>query len=289
MELRQLECFIACHEHGTFTAAARSLHMVQSAVSASVAKLEREVGTRLFDRTPTVLRLTPAGEAALEPARLALTARQRVQDAITTAKGEVTGTVVVGALVNVHGFDLAHAFAEVHRIHPRVAIAMRQNPRGSVGNTQGLVNGELDLALVAAHNVDSRITYEELLAEPFVLVTASDHPLAGGAFTTRDLAAERFIDFPPGWGTRTQIDTAIPHRDSVIEVADQGFAIQLAAKGFGVTLVPRSVAESIPGTAIAHWHADPLIWRMGVAWRAALTPSAATRAVIDSLLALHDR
>ena len=64
MELRQLEYFLACCDQGTFTAAARSLHVVQSAVSTGVAKLERELGVKLFDRTRTVLVLTDAGRAA---------------------------------------------------------------------------------------------------------------------------------------------------------------------------------------------------------------------------------
>ncbi|GAA4386382.1 LysR family transcriptional regulator [Tsukamurella soli] len=287
MELRQLECFVACCEQGTFTAAARSLDLVQSAVSTSVAKLERELGTRLFDRTPTALHLTPAGEAAVGPARLALAARQRVRDAVASTSGELTGTVVVGALVNVHGFDLARAFAEVHRAHPGVSIAMRQHPRGTAGNIAGLLDGSLDLALGAFTTVPPSIMVEPLAAEPLVLVTSAQHRLAGGWFRLADLAAERIVDFPPGWGTRAIVDEAIPMRDSVIEVADQGFAIQLAVSGFGVTLVPRSVAESVPGTPTARCLDHPLPWRMGVAWQTALTPSLAARAVLDALIALR--
>ncbi len=287
MELRQLECFVACCEQGTFTSAARSLNLVQSAVSTSIAKLERELGTRLFDRTPTVLRLTPAGEAALGPARLALVARERVRDAAEGTRGDLTGTVVVGALVNVAGYDLARAFADVHRAHPRVSIAMRQHPRGTAGNIAGLIDGTLDLALGAFTTVQAGITVEPLASEPLVLVTPPDHRLAGGAFTRADLAGERIIDFPPGWGTRSVVDDAIPVRNSVIEVADQGFAIQLAVSGFGVTLVPRSVASVHPHTPIALCRDHPLPWRMGVAWRTALTPSNAARAVLDALIALR--
>ncbi|MTK30458.1 LysR family transcriptional regulator, partial [Nocardia seriolae] len=68
MELRQIECFLACCDHRSFTAAARALHVVQSAVSTSVGKLEHELGVRLFDRTPRTLELTESGRAIIAPA-----------------------------------------------------------------------------------------------------------------------------------------------------------------------------------------------------------------------------
>src|SRR6476619_1906779 len=107
MEMRQIECFLACLAHRSFTAAARSLDLVQSAVSTSVAKLEHELGARLFDRTPRALELTEAGHAMVEPAKAMLRARREVVDAIDTARGQVRGEVVIGNLMNVHTIDLA--------------------------------------------------------------------------------------------------------------------------------------------------------------------------------------
>lgn len=95
MEMRQIECFLACREHRSFTAAARSLNLVQSAVSTSVAKLELELGARLFDRTPRALELTEAGRAMVEPARSMLHARRDIVDAIDLARGQVRGEVVI--------------------------------------------------------------------------------------------------------------------------------------------------------------------------------------------------
>lgn len=288
MELRQLECFVACCEHGTFTAAARSLNLVQSAVSTSVAKLERELGTRLFDRTPTTLRLTPAGAAALGPARSALSARERVRDAVEGSLGTLTGTVVVGALVNVLNFDLAGAFARVHRRHPQIAIAMRQHRRGTADNVRGVLDGTLDLALGGFDSAPPGVVVEPLVEEPLVLVTAPEHPLAGDVFSPADLTHERFIDFPPGWGIRSVVDRVIPVRQSVIEVADQEFAVRLAARGFGVALVPRSLLDSgTRRTAVATCTDPSLLWHMGVAHSAKITPSNAARAVLDALIEMR--
>ena len=71
MEIRQLECVVAIVDEGGFGRAAARLHVVQSAVSQQVARLERELGVRLFDRSTRLVRLTAAGRRLLPEARAA--------------------------------------------------------------------------------------------------------------------------------------------------------------------------------------------------------------------------
>ena len=61
MEFRQIQYFITLYEDGSVTRAARRLHIVQSALSMQMAKLEAEVGRRLFMRTPQGMQPTPEG------------------------------------------------------------------------------------------------------------------------------------------------------------------------------------------------------------------------------------
>ncbi|MGC4962007.1 LysR family transcriptional regulator [Gordonia sp. DT218] len=288
MELRHLEYFLACCDHGTFTAAARSLNVVQSAVSTGVAKMERELGERVFDRTPTVLVLTDTGRAIVSPARAALRARADIFDAVDEVRGDIRGEVAVGALINVVSIDLAEAFAEIHRRHPGITIAMRQNPHGSSGNIVGVRAGTLDLAFLGAYpELIPGIAVHRLAQEPLVLVCSPDHRLAqAGTFATADLAEERVIDYPPGWGTRAVVDRDIPNRRTVIEVADQFFGMSLAVKGFGVTLVPLGVAHMQAGAVIVPCSDTPLMWDIAIAHSSTRTPSRAARAVLDIVLEL---
>ena len=76
MELRHLATFVAVAEEGSFTRASARLHVVQSAVSAGVRTLERELGAALFDRTTHRVRLTDAGYALLPEARATLAAAE---------------------------------------------------------------------------------------------------------------------------------------------------------------------------------------------------------------------
>nr|WP_202422890.1 LysR family transcriptional regulator [Gordonia sp. SID5947] len=286
--MRHLEYFLACVDQGTFTAAARSLNVVQSAVSTGVARLEREVGERLFDRTPTVLMLTDTGRAVVGPARAALRARADVFDAVDGVRGDIRGEVAVGALVNVVSIDLAESFAEIHRRHPGITIAMRQNPRGSSGNIVGVRTGTLDLAFLGAYPEPiPGVTVHRLASEPLVLVCSPEHRLArAGSFVTTDLADERVIDYPPGWGTRAVVDRDIPSRRTVIEVADQFFGMSLAVKDFGVTLVPLSVAHLLSGAVAVPCADKPLMWDIAIAHSSTRTPSRPAQAVLDIVMEL---
>ncbi|MFF0610924.1 LysR family transcriptional regulator [Nocardia tengchongensis] len=289
MELRQIECFLACCDHRSFTAAARALNLVQSAVSTSVAKLEHELGTRLFDRTPRTLELTVAGRAMVAPARTLLRARGDIVDAIDAARGEIRGEVVIGNLMNIHNIDLAGIIAELHQRFPEVTLQMRQSISGMAGNVAGLRDNSLELALLAGISSEfPGITTHLIAEESLVLCTAPGHPLAGRPFRAADLHGVRFIDFPPGWGIRTIADELFPGRYPVIEVADQAFALELAAKDFGVALIPLSVARLSPGTPFADYHPHPLPWRLCVGHAAARTPSNAARTVIAALTAHGD-
>ena len=78
MELRQLEYFIAVASEMNFSRAAQRVHVVQSALSTSVSKLEKELGVELFDRSRQQIKMTPAGELFREHARRVIhTARTR--------------------------------------------------------------------------------------------------------------------------------------------------------------------------------------------------------------------
>jgi DNA-binding transcriptional LysR family regulator len=284
MELRQIECFLVCREAGSFTAAARSLNLVQSAVSTSVAKLERELGERLFDRTPRGLELTEAGRAISAAAGDMVRARRDIADAIAAARGEVRGEVVMGNLMNIRSLDLAAVLADMHRRYPALTLQMRQSTAGMRGNIAGLLDGSLDLALLAGSTGEiPGLSLYPIIEETIVLCVPPGHPLAGRPFSPEALAGVRFIDYPPGWGIRSIADERFPLRRTVIEVADQEFALELAAEDFGVTLVPRAIAERWRNLV----HLDPvdgvIPWKLAVAHAAQRTPSHAARTVIETL------
>ena len=98
MELRHLATFVAVAEEGSFTRASSRLHVVQSAVSAGVRTLERELGAALFDRTTHRVELTDAGVALLPEARATLVAARAAREAVDAVRGGLRGTVTLGIM-----------------------------------------------------------------------------------------------------------------------------------------------------------------------------------------------
>lgn len=167
VELRQVRYFLAVVDAGTFTAAASGLSIVQSAVSQQVARLERELGTALFDRTRRSPVLTAAGQRFLPAARELIEAERAARRAVLV--GPVRDLLRIGVTA---GLD--HRTGALAGGRPIEAVALPSTERQA-----GVVDGQLDAAVV--HGLDLR---PDLLAlslgvERLVVVVDQRHPLAG--------------------------------------------------------------------------------------------------------------
>lgn len=244
MELRQLEYFVAVAEDCHFTRAARRLHVAQSGLSASIRSLERELGAPLFLRSTRQVQLTTAGHALLVEARRALSATSAARDAVAAVQGLLRGRLAIGSLQCLGELHLPQVLADFVGLHGGLEIQLRHGGSGEL--TEEVRAGRLDLAFTsrpARQQEDLLVT--ALAAEPLVLACAPGHPLAGReTVELAELRAERFVDFPPDWGTREVVDAATAaagvERRVALEVTDVHSLLEFVAFGLGVALVPRS-------------------------------------------------
>lgn len=128
MEMRQLRHFVAVVTEGTFTAAARSELIVQSALSTSIRNLERELGADLFDRTGRRVVLTEAGRALLPQARSLLAGADAARDAVAAVAGLTTGRVSIGTIQTLTCVDLPTELEAFHRRLPGIQVSVRDAP-----------------------------------------------------------------------------------------------------------------------------------------------------------------
>lgn len=295
MELRQVEYFAAVASEMSFTRAAERVHVVQSALSTAVAKLERELQVQLFDRSRQQIQLTAAGERFRAHANEVLRVARTAADSVSEFRGSLTGTVEFGSLISFGPMDVARALGDFHRTHPFVRLRLRLSQSGASSYLSALLDGSLDLALVSVPNrFPPQLDMQLLFEEPMVFVCRDDHSLAGRKrLQLGELAAEELVSYPPEFGLRRLIDDAF-HAAGVLPQTfyevPAGFAdiADLVGNGLGTTFMPESEARRFPALRTIKL-TDPVIWQVFLASPPAgqMTPASARLAGILLDAAAH--
>ncbi len=246
MSLRQFEYALAIAEEGSVTAAAELLRVAQPSVSQQIRSLERDLGVKLFARTPTGLVPTVAGRAFLREAQVAVSAARRAKATARAGADDVVGELVVAAQMGFGARQLPDALASLRRRFPRLEVTVFEEP--SAAELDRLCRrGALDLALMAACD-RSPDDAHHLGDEEFVVVLGAGHRLlAADRVELRELAGEPWVRF----GRDSTLDGVLLNvlRDNDLapataaRVSQTATAVRWAAHGLGVTLVP---ASSVP-------------------------------------------
>jgi DNA-binding transcriptional LysR family regulator len=260
MDLRQLEYFVAVAEERNFTKAAARCHVVQSALSYQIARLEREHGVTLFHRTSRSVRLAPAGDLLLPHARHLLHGAEVARAELAAFAGVLTGRLRLGMIGSAGKAAplVESALKAFHDEHPGVEIAVEDT--GSRHMAEQVRAGDLDLALVGlfADQTPSGVAHHLLVDEPLVAVVARDHPLAGRRSAALDELAEAgaFIEMRAESGLRLQVDAAFRRagvqRSVAFELGASDVVLRFVRLGFGAALVPASALGKTSDVAVLH-------------------------------------
>lgn len=287
MDLRQLQALVAVAEEGTFSAAADALATVQSNVSAHIARLEKELGATLVDRSAG--RLTEEGAAVVDRARRIEAELESIRADVASMRHDVTGRVRVGIIGTTARWLVPRLLDEVARRHPNVAMEIVDATSTSL--EPQLVNGRLDLAVVNLPLPSADLTTTPLFDEDLLLFVPAGSPLADAGEI--DVAALVGVDLflpPPGTSFRDLIEGC---------AAEAGVELKARAELDGLRLIASLAiagqgAAILPATAIpAHLQGEtrPVAVRglprrqVGVALRRRGLPGAPARAFLE---VLHD-
>ena len=286
VDLQQLRYVVAVAELGSFTRAARRCFVVQSALSHQVARLEQELGARLFHRTSRHVSLTPAGLAFLPAARQCLEAAERARAEVAAATGEVRGRLSVGAIPTVAAVDVPAALGVFHEQHPQVTIGLLTGTSDAL--VRRVIDGRLDVAFLGlpAGSTVEGVQDHVLATDRHVAVVARDHPVATRKRVRLDrLAQEVFVDFPTGTAGRAQTDQAFEalrlRREVAFEVTDADLMVALIRRGLCVGLLPEAFTPTLDDVLTvpvsgAPSRAEHVVW-------SSRGPSPAAAAFLDHL------
>jgi DNA-binding transcriptional LysR family regulator len=237
--LESLRQFVLIVEHGTFTRAARRAHLSQPALTASIHRLEDELGARLLTRGRQGAALTAAGEALLPRARAALAALEDARRAVREVAGLHAGEVRLGAGATACTYLLPRGLAEFRAQHPDVRFLLREATTAEV--MSALQAGELDLGVITpAHGAPFTLPTDPWFMDELVLVSSAAATVLPGAAGRARLARLPFLTFGKGSTTRELLDRHFPGAEVVMELGSIAAVKGNVRAGIGVALVSRS-------------------------------------------------
>lgn len=288
MDLRQLTALIAVAEGGSFSAAARALHTVQSNISTHIARLERELGATLVDRGSG--QLTEEGEVVAARARHIQVEIEAIAVDVAALRDEISGSVRLGCIGTVGRWLVPLVLQRVTAEHPKIHVVVVDATTTSL--VPQLLNDSLDLAVVNLPVTDPDLTTRPLFDEDRLVIAPTGHPLAGrGSITFTELAAHELLLEPVGTSFRDELDSEAAAAGLTLrafaEVDGLRLITSLAFQGFGAAIIPATAA---PPWLKGDWErvaVEGLAKRsVGLARRRRGLPSAPARALHEIIAGL---
>lgn len=263
MEFRDLHYLLAIAQAKSISKAAQGLFMSQSSLSQALRLMEDELGGKLFTRTSTGVRPTQAGELMIQRAQKILGEYHQTQQMIQDMENLEAGRVDFGISTFRGGYLLPPALCRFCQRYPNIQVEIREE--NSMALEQLLIEGQLDLALIALPPVKLKDQVDLLLQDEILLVVSHDHPVNALSrecvldtgevrryVDVEDTMAYDYIlsDYDTILGSLSR--AAFSQRGLVPKVRNGNltapFAAAMARAGLGIAFTYRSCREDYPHT-----------------------------------------
>ncbi|SFH68682.1 LysR substrate-binding domain-containing protein [Bradyrhizobium sp. Gha] len=247
MDLRQLRYFIAVAEERSFTLAARRLNLSQPPLSQHIQALEAELGTSLLYRTSRKVELTQAGEAMLLRGRAILQQVKSAEDEVRSIGAGLIGTLDLGATGSILRGRLAELLAAYRDVAPLVRMTVHE--QAPALQIAALLNRTTNISLMRGIPRERDLTSKLAWREEVVLAVPRTHHLAKRKrVALGELASEDHVILDPNSSDFARyVQTCCVDAGFLPKVSQQVVDAQsipsLIAAGFGVALVPQSIAR----------------------------------------------
>lgn len=254
MELIQLRYFVAVAETGSFSEAAKRLHVSQPALSYQIKRLESQLGCRLFDRTSRRVTLSLDGRVFLPLARSALSkvdeAVRVMQERLGVAKGEVT----MGSISSVASHFVPSILASFSRNYPGIRVHLEEGTTMSL--ERAVLDGSVDFAIVSLPSNPGALEVTHLLDEELVLAVPERHRLSQrSAVRLRELENDDMIMLGASFSLALQVTELCRHAGFEPRVAYRVGSLEsmlsFTSNGLGVSIVPRLALHGLKHSGVA--------------------------------------
>jgi DNA-binding transcriptional LysR family regulator len=250
MEMSQLRAFRVVAETLNFTRAAERLNLTQAAVSHQIKALETELGEPLFIRLKRGVKLSQAGEAALEYAGRILDDAEALRERVSGAERALAGRVRAAAATQAFVHLFASLFESFMRANPNIELSFRTTV-STEQTVSDVLTGATDVGFASLPVYSPALQVTELFEDELVLVVGRAHRLArdgggggqgGGAATVKEIERERLIMFERGTSIRRTIEDfferAAIRPALALESNDTYFMKRMVEQGLGISILP---------------------------------------------------
>jgi DNA-binding transcriptional LysR family regulator len=257
MEIYQLRTFLAVARAGHLTRAAEQLHITQPAVSKQLKALEEELGVLLFDRLPTGMAITKAGQALLPQAERTLSNAMELINTAKRMQGEVSGAVRLGTIIDPESIQLGSLLGAVLQYYPLLQIKLQHGISGGI--LQQLLAGELDAGFYLGQVTDATMVAMLLKTVNYRVIAPPSwaDKMANASWDT--LAGLPWVG-TPAHSSQHRLVRQMLHEHGheprfVVEADQESSMISLVKSGVGLCLMrDELVTGAIERAEVCAWH-----------------------------------
>ncbi|MFD1849048.1 LysR family transcriptional regulator [Oceanobacillus bengalensis] len=199
---QHLNVFIQVVENRNFSRAAEALHMSQPAVSQYIQSLEKELGTKLLERTNKYVEVNKAGNIVYQYAKKISRNYEQMRVLVSDLKNKPSGELKIGASYTIGEYLLPQILAQLQFQYPDII------PIVSIGNTEDigkkLIQHEIDIGLIEGEFSHPQIQAKDFWTDEMYIISSSRQPLL--IRTYKDLEKQTWIIREEGSGTRKMLE-----------------------------------------------------------------------------------
>jgi DNA-binding transcriptional LysR family regulator len=287
VEIKQMQYFLCLAEEKNVTRAARRLNIVQPALSMQIARLEAELGQKLFDRSVHGMTLTSAGETLLRLTAPIVRDAEYARQEMAQLGGRISGRVSVGLITSVAQSTMASSSATVASRYPEIILSACE------GYTETLIDwvnsGQLDFALINVPRRRTPLAAHQVMDEEMVFACRKNGPIEPPAKLRFDHIADFDLVLPSKrHGLRLILDehaaaVGIDLRPRLELDTLPALCDVIATTNFATVLPTIALRQSLAGGTIRARRFDEQRIVRSIAWvhHPRRTVSVAAKAVLD--------
>ncbi|KAF0822618.1 LysR family transcriptional regulator [Cytobacillus firmus] len=244
MHYDALKTFVTLAEVKNFTKTAELLLMSQPSVSLHIKNLEKEFQTKLFQRSPKYLKITPSGEILYDRAKQMITIYEQTRQEILDQQHSIKGDLKIASSFTIGEYVLPPLLLDLQNQYPELNLHV------TIANTEEVVQStrshHVDIGLIEGQTNEKELIVTPFLEDELFIVTSNQHPLAQKEEATiADLQDQAWIMRENGSGTREYFNHVVRSNGlkvkSLLTISSNQGIKETLINGLGMSILSGSV------------------------------------------------